>query len=112
MKSSDLSIEDRVYFGRGPLEFVGTVKKINLDENDNIVEVSVLGVETGCNFKEKSLVQIKKIENLSKLSEEEFFEKIKNEICFEEEKDVFKVKQNFDKLKDIKSVKNKNKIKV
>lgn len=73
-------IEQKIYFGRGPMEFVGTVKAVEIDK------IQVLGIETGCLAKTCSLVTIstciKEPHQLHAISKEEFAERTKNEPAF------------------------------
>lgn len=69
-------LNSKVYFGRGPMEFVGIV----LSSNEEKVVVS--GVETGCLALQRMTVEIQCVKNLSLLSDEEFSSRTLNEPAF------------------------------
>lgn len=71
-----LKIYDRVYFGRGPFEFVGVV--IGILPNSVFVE----GVETGCCIKKTETTQIEYLCGLRVLDEVEWAQAISNEPAF------------------------------
>jgi hypothetical protein len=75
---SKFKILDKVYFGRGPMEFVGTV--IDLTEVNGSVRVQ--GVPTGFNQQKQQIVEIKSLEHLHIISDAEFAEQTKNEPAF------------------------------
>lgn len=66
-----------VYFGRGPMEFIGTVESVT-----ETGEVVVLGVETGCLHKEFERARIASIEHLRVLDAAEWTAQIKYEPAF------------------------------
>lgn len=66
----------KVCFGRGPIEFVGSVLSANADK------VMVSGVETGCLAPRKTTVEISRLENLRVINEIEFAKLTLNEPAF------------------------------
>lgn len=66
----------KVYFGRGPLEFVGVVLSAQAGK------VVVSGVETGCLSLRKATVEVECMENLRVIDEAEFAERTLNEPAF------------------------------
>lgn len=67
---------DKVYFGRGPMEFVGHVLSAEAGK------VVVSGVETGCLMEYKSVIEIEHLDSLRLLSDAEFEERTLNEPAF------------------------------
>lgn len=73
-----LKVGDYVYFGNGPMEFVGTVTDVS-----NYPEyVWVEGVETGCYADKLSTVRIYKTENIKRKTFEEFVLLVQHEPAF------------------------------
>lgn len=67
---------DKVYFGRGPVEFVGIVL------TSESGKVTVSGVETGCLSTRRATVTVERLENLRKLDVDEWERRIANEPAF------------------------------
>lgn len=67
---------DKVYFGRGPIEFVGEV----LSASPGKVVIS--GVETGCLSLQRYTVEVEYVENLHVIDESEFAQRTLNEPAF------------------------------
>lgn len=73
-----IAINDKVYFGRGPMEFVGFV--IAAGEG----RVTVSGVEIGCLSTRRATVDIEALENLRVMNDAEWAERIQDEPAFAE----------------------------
>lgn len=67
---------DKVYFGRGPLEFVGVVLSASAGK------VVVSGVETECLSQRRATVEVECLENFRVIDEAEFVRRTLNEPAF------------------------------
>lgn len=66
----------KVYFGRGPMEFVGVVLSAEAGK------VIISGVETGCLSLRRATVEVERLENLRVIDDAEFIEHTLNEPAF------------------------------
>lgn len=71
-----IQINDKVYFGRGPVEFVGVVTACAPDK------VAVRGVEIGCQARECRSVDITAVDNLLLVNAAEWERLTQNEPAF------------------------------
>lgn len=76
--ASQIRVDDKVYFGRGALEFVGIV----VSEGDG--QVTVSGAELGCLSARRAMVTVQALENLRVMDDAEWAERILNEPAFAE----------------------------
>jgi hypothetical protein len=77
--AGSFKVNDRVHFGRGPMEFIGTITKIDVDSDS----VWCDGVETGCNVTKSRTVQIACLSNLRVIIDDtEWIQLIANEPAF------------------------------
>lgn len=71
-----LKPNNKVYFGRGVMEFVGVVLSVQSGK------VVVSGVETGCLSLRRATVEVECVENLCVIEEAEFAQRTLNEPAF------------------------------
>lgn len=69
-------VNDKVYFGRGPMEFVGVVLAVSPDK------AAVSGVELGCLSPERETVEIGHLDSIRVLDAAEWEQRIANEVAF------------------------------
>lgn len=74
--AKQISVDDKVYFGRGSLEFVGIV--VSAGEG----QVTVSGAELGCLSARRATVTIQALDNLRVMDGAEWAERILNEPAF------------------------------